>query len=85
MVDTSENDKERECDENLEILVADKAGFCLGVERALNMVLSTILRKGARMYTYGPLIHNAQVVDYLDSLGVKEVDRIKTSRRAAGL
>jgi small subunit ribosomal protein S1 len=77
MAETEQNNCPEELDENLEILVADKAGFCLGVERALNMVLSTILRKGSKLYTYGPLIHNAQVVNYLDSLGVTEVDRIE--------
>jgi small subunit ribosomal protein S1 len=77
MAETEENTRPEELDEKLEILVADKAGFCLGVERALNMVLSTILRKGSKLYTYGPLIHNAQVVNYLDSLGVTEVDRIE--------
>jgi small subunit ribosomal protein S1 len=65
------------CDGEMEILIAEKAGFCLGVERALNMVLGTVMRKGVPLYTYGPLIHNAQVVEYLDSLGVKEVDRIE--------
>ena len=60
-----------------EILVAESAGFCLGVERALNIVLGTVMRKGAPVYTYGPLIHNSHVVKYLDGLGVKEVEKIE--------
>jgi 4-hydroxy-3-methylbut-2-enyl diphosphate reductase len=55
----------------MEILVADKAGFCLGVERALNTVLYEIAEGKNTIYTYGPLIHNPQVVKYLKSLGVK--------------
>jgi small subunit ribosomal protein S1 len=77
MTDSIDNYIKCDSGENLEILVAEKAGFCLGVERALNLVLSTVLRKGTPLYTYGPLIHNAQVVNYLNTLGVKEVDRIE--------
>ncbi|MCX6647002.1 MAG: 4-hydroxy-3-methylbut-2-enyl diphosphate reductase [bacterium] len=58
-------------EEDMEILVADKAGFCLGVERALNTVLYEIGEGKNTIYTYGPLIHNPQVVKYLKSLGVK--------------
>jgi small subunit ribosomal protein S1 len=64
---------------DMEVLVADKAGFCLGVERALNMVLYAINEKKGTIYTYGPLIHNPQVVKYLKSLGVevsKEIEDI---------
>lgn len=67
-------------DENagkLEILIAEEAGFCLGVERALKMVISEALRHGETLYTYGPLIHNTQVVNYLNTLGVREVSKIE--------
>lgn len=58
-------------EKDMQILVADKAGFCLGVERALNTVLYEINSNKGTIYTYGPLIHNPQVVKYLKSLGVK--------------
>ncbi|MFH1676801.1 MAG: 4-hydroxy-3-methylbut-2-enyl diphosphate reductase, partial [bacterium] len=61
----------------LEILVADKAGFCLGVERAIKLVLASIRDDKKPLYTYGPLIHNSQVVEYLESLGVKVADTIE--------
>ena len=60
----------------MEILVAEKAGFCLGVERALNMVMSAVKDEKKAIYTYGPLIHNPQVVKYLESLGVKVASSI---------
>jgi len=57
-------------DHGMEILVAEKAGFCLGVERALNMVMKAVRDDKGAIYTYGPLIHNPQVVEYLEGLGV---------------
>jgi len=64
-------------DQEMEILVADKAGFCLGVERALNMVMNAVRDAKEPIFTYGPLIHNPQVVRYLKSLGVKPAKTIE--------
>ena len=64
-------------DQEMEILVADEAGFCMGVERALNMVMSAIAEEGGPIYTYGPLIHNPQVVKGLEALGVQVADNIE--------
>jgi len=61
----------------MEILVAEKAGFCMGVERALNMVMLAVGEEKGPIYTYGPLIHNPQVVSYLESLGVQVAERIE--------
>ena len=72
--------KEESSDESsteMEILVADKAGFCMGVEKALNAVMTAVRQSGADIYTYGPLIHNPQVVKYLESLGVQVADKIE--------
>ncbi len=50
------------------VRVGKRAGFCMGVRRALDKALEAAAsrpgRKG-RLYTYGPLIHNTQVVDLL--------------------
>lgn len=64
-------------EQEVEILVAEKAGFCLGVERALNTVLYEIKEDKGTIYTYGPLIHNPQVVRTLKSLGVKVAKTIE--------
>jgi 4-hydroxy-3-methylbut-2-enyl diphosphate reductase len=58
----------------MQITVADKAGFCFGVERAENIVLDTIKCKKNKVYTFGPLIHNPIVVEKLKSMGVFSVE-----------
>lgn len=52
----------------------------MGVRRALEMVLSEANKRGGPIYTYGPLIHNDQVMKLLETKGVtvlKEVKDIK--------
>ena len=53
----------------MEIIVADKSGFCFGVKRAVDSVYEQI-NKGGKIYTFGPIIHNEQVVDELEKQGV---------------
>ncbi len=74
---TCENERDSWTEQAMEILVAKKAGFCMGVERALNMVMEAV-SDGSKepIYTYGPLIHNPQVVKYLESLGVKVAENM---------
>ncbi len=52
------------------ITVAKSAGFCFGVSRAVDIV-EHLLDEGKRVYTLGPIIHNAQMVESLASRGVK--------------
>jgi 4-hydroxy-3-methylbut-2-enyl diphosphate reductase len=58
----------------LEIKVAKKAGFCFGVKRAIDITFDLAKEGDDGIYTYGPLIHNPQVVDELNRKGVKTVD-----------
>ncbi len=52
----------------MKIVTAKKAGFCMGVKRALEMVLDRARREEKKkILTYGPLIHNPQVVGLLSS------------------
>lgn len=51
----------------MRIITARKAGFCMGVKRALEMVLDRARRQERRIVTYGPLIHNPQVVALLSA------------------
>ncbi|MBR6548919.1 MAG: bifunctional 4-hydroxy-3-methylbut-2-enyl diphosphate reductase/30S ribosomal protein S1 [Clostridia bacterium] len=51
------------------ITLAKTAGFCFGVNRAVNMV-NGLLEQGNRVATLGPIIHNKQVVDELQAKGV---------------
>lgn len=54
----------------MQVILAEFAGACYGVQRALDMVES-LLERGASVTTLGPLIHNPQVVRKLESQGVQ--------------
>lgn len=56
------------------IVRADKAGFCFGVKRAIDMAIKA--SEGGEAASLGPLIHNQQVVDYLTKQGIKVIDSI---------
>lgn len=55
----------------MKIKIAKKAGFCMGVRRAVNLVLKALNEKKIPIYTYGPLIHNPQTLELLNKLGVR--------------
>ena len=57
----------------MKINVAATAGFCFGVDRAVQMVYR-LLDEGKKVYTLGPIIHNPQIVAELARRGVKIVD-----------
>ena len=48
----------------------------MGVRRAMEIVLSEINEGTHPLYTYGPLIHNRQVLGLLETKGVRAVDDI---------
>lgn len=50
------------------ILLAETAGFCFGVDRAVKMV-EQLLESSERVYTLGPIIHNPQLVKELEQKG----------------
>jgi len=60
----------------VEIKLARTAGFCMGVQRAIDLALRTAATAGDGMpiYTCGPLIHNPQAVAELESKGIRSVD-----------
>ncbi len=60
----------------MEIIVAESAGFCFGVKRAVETVYSEI-ESGGKIYTFGPIIHNAHVVSDLEEKGVTVIDDIE--------
>jgi len=53
------------------IKVAEKAGFCFGVRRAVRMAYEAAERESGPVFTLGPLIHNPQVVERLREKGVE--------------
>jgi (E)-4-hydroxy-3-methyl-but-2-enyl pyrophosphate reductase len=54
----------------VKVVLARTAGFCIGVKRALEMVLKAINENQTKIYTYGPLIHNPQVLELLRERGI---------------
>jgi len=53
----------------VEIFIADHAGFCFGVERAVSLVEDTS-KKNTGVFTLGPIIHNPQIVSRFAENGV---------------
>jgi len=56
-----------------QIILAKSAGFCFGVNRAVNMV-EDLVKEGEQVCTLGPIIHNEQVVNELKNKGVRIAD-----------
>lgn len=59
----------------MEIQLAKTAGFCFGVKRAVDMVYEQA-GKG-NVYTYGPIIHNEEVIHDLEEKGVHVIETIE--------
>jgi 4-hydroxy-3-methylbut-2-enyl diphosphate reductase len=60
----------------MSVELAKTAGFCFGVKRAVDMVYEEI-KKGGKVYTYGPIIHNDEVVADLTDKGVGLIHTIE--------
>ena len=59
----------------LQIKIADTAGFCFGVKRAVKLANEAPAKyPGSKISTLGPIIHNPQVVNQLAEKGVKPVE-----------
>ncbi len=75
----------------MKVKLAKTAGFCMGVRRAMEIILSETNKGDGKLFTYGPLIHNQQVLDLLRSKGVdikKDIDEHDKGRiiiRAHGI
>lgn len=65
----------------MSLTVAKTAGFCFGVRRAVDTVYEQLERipstSSPKLFTLGEIIHNAQVVEELDSLGAVAVDSLE--------
>ena len=54
-----------------EVVLAKTAGFCFGVKRAVDTVYQQVEKSDGPIYTYGPIIHNEEVIKDMNSRGVK--------------
>lgn len=68
---------------NVNIHIANKAGFCFGVKRALDIVQDVLKDGQGPVCTLGPLIHNPRVVRDLSDQGVQVIDDPESA--AAGI
>ena len=58
----------------MDVKVAKTAGFCFGVKRAVEEVYRVAEVTQGAVYTYGPIIHNEEVVSDLEKKGVKVLE-----------
>jgi (E)-4-hydroxy-3-methyl-but-2-enyl pyrophosphate reductase len=63
------------CAPSMKVLVAEEAGFCFGVKRALKLI-EQIHNRGHQIQTFGPLIHNKTVLDDLRQKGIDYIDNL---------
>ena len=60
----------------MKIVFAETYGFCYGVKRSMELANSQANRQEA-VCTYGPLIHNDQVIEKLESIGIQRKESIQ--------
>jgi len=58
----------------MNIITAKTAGFCFGVQRAVDKVYE-LLKENRKICTLGPIIHNEEVVNDLESRGVRVIGK----------
>jgi hypothetical protein len=62
----------------MEVKLARTAGFCMGVRRAVDIVLEMAQHEtGRHIYTFGPLIHSPQTIELLKSRGITPVKSLE--------
>ena len=59
----------------MEIVIAQSAGFCFGVKRAVEMAYE--YQDTPHTFTYGPIIHNEVVIGALEKKGVYAIDTLE--------
>lgn len=60
----------------MEILTAKRAGFCFGVKRAIDIAFDIADKGRTGAFTFGPIIHNPQVVERLEAKGIHPIEDI---------
>jgi 4-hydroxy-3-methylbut-2-enyl diphosphate reductase len=64
------------------VILAKTAGFCFGVQRAVETVYQQVEKGEGPIYTYGPIIHNEEVVRDLREKGVGVLDSLEDLEKA---
>ncbi len=63
----------------MRIRIAEEAGFCFGVQRALDIIARS-RAEGKELSTLGPIIHNPQVVESLSEQGIESIDDLSEAK-----
>lgn len=69
--------------EVMEVVLAKNAGFCMGVRRAVETTLDMVQKDETAIATFGPLIHNPQVLNLLEEQGVRILTEIPAQATGA--
>jgi 4-hydroxy-3-methylbut-2-enyl diphosphate reductase len=69
----------------VKLIIAKTAGFCMGVRRAVEMVLEAPDKHPGPICTFGPLIHNPQVLGLLEEKGIAICDCVPPQGRGTVL
>ena len=69
----------------MRVILSKNAGFCFGVKRAINTAEQTAAKAKGRVFTYGPIIHNPQVVEKFEKAGIHAVSNIKKTGKGDSL
>ncbi len=65
----------------MNVAVANTAGFCFGVRRAVDTVYEQLEEhKGEKIYTFGPIIHNEEVIKDMEKRGVRVLHTVEELR-----
>ena len=68
----------------LQVIVAEHAGFCWGVKRAVTLSRDAARHAPKPVHTYGPLIHNRSVISKLEQEGVRALPESPQALPAPG-
>ena len=68
-----------------EVILAKTAGFCPGVQKAIDRVRKLAQAGKGPVYTLGPLVHNSQVIARLEAEGIHAVESLDEIKGKAGV
>ena len=71
--------------EQEDVIVAKRAGFCPGVKRAIDKVLELEASGHCPVYTIGPLIHNKQVTEMLAAKKISAIEKPREAKDKNGV
>ena len=61
----------------MDIHIANSAGFCFGVKRAVQMALESVKTQNGPVYMLGDIVHNEHVIRELNQAGIQVIDSLE--------